>query len=308
MNGDSVLDSVEGGANETSESPRQSGFFRNLFRGMRNGRNGDSSLRETFEELIEQHEENEPPVDPVARAMLDKVLTVGALTVADVMIPRADIVAVDVTISRSDLLTLIAEEAHSLMPVYRGNLDDVLGMIHIKDLMASMASEDPFDIGKILRKTLFVAPSMRVLDLLLQMRMDRTHMALVVDEFGGIDGLTTIEDLVEQIVGEIEDEHDVDEGPLLTARPDGSLDIDARLSLGEFETTVGKILTDEEREEGSDTVGGLIFNLAGRVPTRGEVILHEESGVEFEIIDADARRIRRVRVCSLPPQDDLDST
>ena len=200
-------------------------------RGTRFGRNSDSSLRETFEELIEQHEENEPPVDPVARAMLDKVLTVGALTVSDVMVPRADITAVDVSIERNEILKLLVEESHSRMPVYRGNLDDVLGMIHIKDILASIVAEEPFDTQELLRKILFVAPSMRVLDLLLQMRQDRIHMALVVDEYGGIDGLTTIEDLVEQIVGEIEDEHDVDEGPMLTPRVDGTIDVDARLEL-----------------------------------------------------------------------------
>ena len=127
------------------ETPKAGGFFRNLFRGTRNGRSGDSNLRETIEELIEQHEEAEPQVDPVARAMLDKVLTVGALTVSDIMVPRADIVAVDVSINRNDLLNLIAEEAHSRMPVFRGNLDDVLGMIHIKDMMASIAVGEAFD-------------------------------------------------------------------------------------------------------------------------------------------------------------------
>ncbi len=305
MSGESLKEKTNDRAESEFESPKPSGFFRGLFRGARNGRNGDSNLRETIEELFEQHEEAEPQVDPVARAMLDKVLTVGALTVSDVMVPRADIVAVDVSIDREDLLNLIAEEAHSRMPVYRGNLDDVLGMIHIKDMMASMATEEAFDTRKLLRKILFVAPSMRVLDLLLQMRLERIHMALVVDEYGGIDGLTTIEDVVEQIVGEIEDEHDVDEGPLLRRRADGTYDIDARLPLGEFEDTIGRILTEEEREYGNDTVGGLIFTLAGRVPTRGEVIAHGASGVEFEITDADARRIRRVRVCNTPPISDL---
>lgn len=304
MSGERIVEESANTNGEVRESSKSGGFFRGLFRSIRNGRNGDSNLRETFEELIEQHEENEPPVDPVARAMLDKVLTVGALTVSDVMVPRADIVAVDVTISQNDLLNLMAEEAHSRMPVYRDNLDEVLGMIHIKDMMASIASGEPFDTGKLLRKMLFVAPSMRVLDLLLQMRLDRIHMALVVDEYGGIDGLTTIEDLVEQIVGEIEDEHDVDEGPLLIARSDGNLDVDARLSLGEFEEAVGGLLTSEEREDDIDTVGGLIINLAGRVPTRGQVILHESSGVEFEITDADARRVRRVRVCNIPARDE----
>ena len=303
MSSEQLTDKTADAADAEVDSPKAPGFLRGLFRGMRNGRNGDSNLRETIEELIEQHEEAEPQVDPVARAMLDKVLTVGALTVSDVMVPRADIVAVDVSIDREDLLNLIAEEAHSRMPVYRGNLDDVLGMIHIKDMMASMATGETFDTRKLLRKILFVAPSMRVLDLLLQMRLERIHMALVVDEYGGIDGLTTIEDVVEQIVGEIEDEHDVDEGPLLLHRADGTYDIDARLPLGEFEDAIGRILTEEEREYGNDTVGGLIFNLAGRVPTRGEVIAHGASGVEFEITDADARRIRRVRVCNTPPAD-----
>jgi CBS domain containing-hemolysin-like protein len=180
-------------------------------------------------------------------------------------------------------------------------------MLHIKDMLASIAAEELLDTRKLLREILFVAPSMRVLDLLLQMRQERIHMALVVDEYGGIDGLTTIEDLVEQIVGEIEDEHDVDEGPMLTRRADGTIDVDARLELNEFEESIAAIRTAEEREDGTDTVGGLVFNLAGRVPTRGEVILHEASGVEFEITDADARRVRRVRVCNLPPGDDTPS-
>ena len=305
MSGEKFSDNLSREVVSGVEPPKAIMFFRNLFRGQRNDRNGDSNLRETIEELIEQHEEGEPQVDPVARAMLDKLLNVGALTVSDVMIPRADIVAVDVSIDRNDLLNLIAEEAHSRMPVYRGNLDDVLGMIHIKDMMASIAASEDFDARQLMRKVLFVAPSMRVLDLLLQMRIERIHMALVVDEYGGIDGLTTIEDLVEQIVGEIEDEHDVDEGPLLLLRADGTYDIDARLPLGEFEEAVGQILTDEEREYGNDTVGGLIFNLAGRVPTRGEVIAHNASSVEFEITDADARRIRRVRVCNAPTSSNI---
>ena len=304
MTGERILDRNNRIMETPADETKPHGFLRGLLRGTRFGRNSDSSLRETFEELIEQHEENEPPVDPVARAMLDKVLTVGALTVSDVMVPRADITAVDVSIERNEILKLLVEESHSRMPVYRGNLDDVLGMIHIKDILASIVAEEPFDTQELLRKILFVAPSMRVLDLLLQMRQDRIHMALVVDEYGGIDGLTTIEDLVEQIVGEIEDEHDVDEGPMLTPRVDGTIDVDARLELNEFEESIAAIRTIEEREDGPDTVGGLVFNLAGRVPTRGEVILHEASGVEFEITDADARRVRRVRVCNIPHIDD----
>ncbi len=304
MTGDRMRDGNNRTMETAPDDAKPQGFFRALLRGTRFGRNGDSSLRETFEELIEQHEENEPPVDPVARAMLDKVLTVGALTVSDVMVPRADIIAVDVSIELDEILKLLVEESHSRMPIYRGNLDDVLGMIHIKDILASIVAEEIFDTRELLRKILFVAPSMRVLDLLLQMRQDRIHMALVVDEYGGIDGLTTIEDLVEQIVGEIEDEHDVDEEPMLTPRGDGTIDVDARLELNEFEESIIAIRTVEEREDGPDTVGGLVFNLAGRVPTRGEVLLHESSGVEFEITDADARRVRRVRVCNISNDDE----
>jgi CBS domain containing-hemolysin-like protein len=147
---------------------------------------------------------------------------------------------------------------------------------------------------------------MRVLDLLLQMRLSRTHMALVVDEFGGVDGLITIEDAVEQIVGEIEDEHDETMRPTVEQRADGTLVADARVPLEEFETQVGPIRTEEEREDDIDTLGGLVFSLAGRVPMRGEVVRHETSGVEFEVIDADPRRIRRLRIGNLPhhPIDD----
>jgi len=284
----------------TPEKSRPPGFIRNFVKNLRNGRNGDPTLRETFEEIIEQHEENDSSVDPTARAMIDKVLTVGALTVSDVRIPRADIIAVEETIERDALVNLMAAEAHSRMPVYRETLDEVIGMVHIKDVLASLAAGETFDIRKLMRKILFVTGSMRVLDLLLQMRLDRTHMAMVVDEYGGIDGITTIEDLVEQIVGEIEDEHDVDEGPMISEASNGALVVDARLTLDDFETDVSAFLTDEEREEDTYTIGGLVFALAGRVPTRGEVIRHDSSGLEFEILDADARRIRRVRVCNLP--------
>ena len=147
----------------------------------------------------------------------------------------------------------------------------------------------------VLRRPLLVAPQLPVLDLLLQMRQARMHLALVVDEYGGIDGLVTIEDLVEEIVGDIADEHDEVAGPMIIERPDGALDIDARLSVEAFEVRLGSVLTDDEREADIDTVGGLVFTLAGRVPSRGEVVGHV-SGLEFRILDSDARRIRRVRV------------
>ena len=168
-------------------------------------------------------------------------------------------------------------------------------MVHIKDVVAYVGRADAFKLEAILRRPLLVAPQIPVLDLLLQMRQARIHMALVVDEYGGIDGLVTIEDLVEEIVGDISDEHDEVLGPMVTERPDGALDIDARLPIADFEARLGPILTDDERSADIDTIGGLVLTLAGRVPARGEVIGHP-SGVEFRILDADARRIRRLRM------------
>jgi hemolysin (HlyC) family protein len=194
---------------------------------------------------------------------------------------------------------VMSTKGHSRLPVYRETLDDVVGMVHIKDVLTCLVGEQPFELTSILREVLFVAPSMRALDLLLQMRLSRIHMALVVDEFGGIDGLTTIEDVVEEIVGEIEDEHDVDQGPKMLARPDGSLVADARTTIDEFEQRVGSVLSEEEREQDIDTLGGLVFALTGHVPTRGESITHP-SGIVFEVVEADPRRVRRLRVRNLP--------
>src|SRR5262249_31873975 len=193
---------------------------------------------------------------------------------------------------------------HWGVDVYRDSLDDVIGFLHVKDLLTSRAAPpgvDPraFDLKALTREVLFVAPSMRVLDLLLQMRLSRVHMALVVDEFGGIDGLITIEDVVEQIVGEIEDEHDVAEAPKLIPRPDGTLIADARTPIEEFEAKVGPVLTAEEREQDIDTLAGLVVSLTGRLPSRGELISHP-SGLAFEVLDADPRRIKRLRVRNLP--------
>ena len=191
-------------------------------------------------------------------------------------------------------IELIRNDGHSRLPVYREQLDDVIGMVHIKDVFACVGRPEAFTLEAILRKPLMVAPQMPVLDLLAQMRLQRIHLALVVDEYGGIDGLVTIEDLVETITGDIADEHDDVEAPMLTERPDGALDLNARMPIEDFEDKIGPILTEDERDADIDTVGGLVFTLAGRVPTRGEVISHP-SGYEFRVLDADARRIRRLR-------------
>jgi CBS domain containing-hemolysin-like protein len=230
--------------------------------------------------------------------MLTNILNLRHLTADDVSVPRADIVAVDITTGIDSLIETMSREGHSRLPVYRGTLDDVVGMVHIKDVLAHV--HDPrFDLKGLVRTVLFVAPSMAAMDLLLRMRLERIHMALVVDEFGGIDGLLTIEDVVEEIVGEIEDEHDVEEGPKLVQRPDGSLVADARIPIEEFEERVGPVLTDEEREEDLDTLGGLLAELAGRVPGRGELVQHS-SGITFEVLDADPRSVKRVRVRNAP--------
>ena len=261
------------------------------------GRNGADALRETIEELIEQeHGDDSPETDELI--MFRNVLRLRHLAARDVMVPRADIAAVAIDTSLADLVAQMSGTAHSRMPVYRNNLDDVIGMIHIKDMLDCWGSSEPFRISNLVRRVLFVAPSMPILELLLQMRASRIHMALVVDEFGGIDGLITIEDLVEEIVGEIEDEHDDLCAPRMDELRRGVIRADARVTVESFEDRFGKILTDDERED-VDTLGGLVFHLAGRVPARGELIRHS-TGLEFEVVDADPRRIRILRVRNLP--------
>jgi len=280
----------EDGAEDQSTITQQ---FRGWLRAIVGGR-GDNTLRDTIEELIEDQDGTEGSIAADERILLGNILKLRDRTVVDAMVPRADIVAVPADISLPDLIRRFTVEAHSRMPVFRENLDDVIGMVHIKDVLGFVADQKPFDLHRILRQVPIVAPSMPVLDLLLHMRQVRQHMALVVDEFGGIDGLVTIEDLVEEIVGEIDDEHDIAVEPRLIPRPDGSLVADARIPIEDFQEQVGAVLEEEELED-IDTLGGLVFSLAGRVPARGELLRHP-SGLEFEILEADPRRIKRLRV------------
>ena len=282
----------EDGAEEQSTLNHQ---LRGWLRTIMGGR-GDATLRNTIEELIEERRETEGSIAADERLLLGNILKLHDRTVADVMVPRADIVAVAADIPLPALVGKMASEAHSRLPVYRETLDDVIGFVHIKDVLACVADKRPFDLAAITRDLLIVAPSMAVLDLLLQMRQTRRHIALVVDEFGGIDGLVTIEDLVEEIVGEIDDEHDVvTTPPEIVERPDGSFLVDGRASPYDVEARTGIPLSEEADEEDVDTIGGLVASFAGRVPVRGEVVPHG-SGAEFEILDADPRRIRRLRV------------
>jgi len=266
--------------------------WQRLMRWFRGGQNG--SVREALEEIIEERAEPAAPIGDDERALLSNILNLRGLTVEDVMVPRADIVAVEADTPLSEIVRIIGEQGHSRLPVYRGTLDDVIGMAHIKDLFLWEGHEKDFKLSEHLRRILFVAPSMEVLELLLEMRARRSHMALVVDEYGGVDGLVTIEDLVEEIIGEIEDEHDRSSEPVLKENPDGSYTADARVEIEALEEKVGPFATDEEREY-IDTLGGLVFALAGRVPIRSELVAHP-SGFEFEILQADPRRVHRLRV------------
>jgi magnesium and cobalt transporter len=261
----------------------------------------EHSVRDSIAELVSEaaqepeHPGQLPALDRHERALIANVLRLRDITADDVMVPRADIVAMRLDTPLAEARAQIRREGHSRLPVYQDQLDDIVGMIHIKDVFAHEANDPAFTLQKILRTPLMVAPQTPVLDLLLQMRQARMHMALVVDEYGGIDGLVTIEDLVETIVGDIADEHDEPATRPVIERADGTFDIDGRMPIEDFEARFGAILTQDERDADIDTVAGLVFTLAGRVPARGEVVAHG-SGTEFRVLDADPRRIRRLRV------------
>jgi len=272
--------------------------LRNFLRLLRRPRNGES-LRETIDEMIEEPSAAGPhPLSVQERVLIGNILKVHDRTAADAMVPRVDIVALDVETSFSEVIKFMVEQGHSRVPIYRETLDNVIGFVHAKDLLGPAAERQETKLSLMLRKVLFVAPSVPILDLLVQMRQARTHIAMVVDEFGGIDGLVTIEDLIEEIVGEIEDEHDVADEPSLAERADGTLIADARTPILVLEEHKGIRLRPSGEQEEVDTLGGLVLSLAGRVPKRGDVIVHP-SGVEFEVLDADPRKVKRLRVrCS----------
>jgi magnesium and cobalt transporter len=271
--------------------------LRNLLRLLR--RPASRGPKAAMEALIAAADlDGETRITPQERFLIGNILKVHERSAGDVMVPRVDIVALDIDQPFSEVVKCMVEHGHSRVPVYRESLDDVIGFIHVKDVLAPVADRRPAKLERLLRKVLYVAPSLPILDLLVQMRQARTHIAMVVDEFGGIDGLVTIEDLIEEIVGEIEDEHDVPETPTLIERPDGSIIADARISIDSVEEQHGISLRPEGEEETVDTLGGLVFTLAGRVPKRGEIIAHPD-GIEFEILDADPRRVKRLRLRGL---------
>ena len=265
-----------------------------------------STVRESLEEVLEESDRTVQELSSQERLMLANLLEFGGLSVSDVMVPRPDIIAVEEQTPLSELVRVFREAQHSRLPVYRETLDDPLGMIHIKDVV-SLVETGPdgqlrwpqTPITKLKRDLLFVPAAMPALDLLLRMQASRIHLALVVDEYGGTDGLVSIEDLVEQIVGDIGDEHDIVEAPNITTLQDGKFDADARVTLEEFRERTGIDLTRIEGEEEVDTLGGLVAASLGRVPVRGEVISH--AGLEFEILEADPRHAKRLRIRPLTP-------
>jgi magnesium and cobalt transporter len=288
----------DGGESERSSIERPFRGLRAWLRQLTRPRNGEEG-GDTLEEMLEERQEIAEPIDPQEKMLIGNILKLHELNTADVMVQRVDIVALDVDTPFPEAVKLFVEQGHSRVPVYRETLDDVLGFLHVKDILGPLVQGGPVQLAKLVRKVLVVAPSMPLLDLLLQMRLSRIHMAMVVDEFGGIDGLVTIEDLIEEIVGEIEDEHDDAATPQLVQRPDGSVVADARTPIEAFEERFGLRLLDADAEEDIDTLGGLVFMLAGRVPSRGETIGHPD-GISFEVLDADPRRVKRLRVRGLP--------
>ncbi len=263
---------------------------------------GANGIRESLEEVIEESDRQSTELSPQERRMLSNLLKFGELRVGDVMVPRADIVAVEERTSLRELIESLRKEQHSRLPIYRETLDDPIGLVHVKDLLSLVEiGEDgtmrwpDLPISKIRRNLLFVPASMPALDLLLQMQTTHMHLALVIDEYGGTDGLVSIEDLVEEIVGDIDDEHDVAEAPRLKVLPGGGWEADARLDLDDFREQTGLDLGPEGEEEEVDTLGGLVASLLGRLPQRGEIIPHP-SGFEFEVLEADPRRVKRLRL------------
>jgi len=297
---------------EEARPDEEASWFERLLQTFGLGEEPD--LRELIEDALARSKSD--TLSTQERSMLRRILQFGTLTVEDVMVPRADIIAVDDTVSVAELMEMFRQAEHSRVPVYHETLDDPRGMVHIRDLMSWITSEAEADkegtlnLAKvdlprsiasinILREILYVPGSMSVLDLLLKMQTTRLHLALVVDEYGGTDGLVSIEDLVEEVVGDIADEHDVEDEPLIKSDPRLGLVADARTPISDLEKYLALELASEEQEEEVDTLGGLVFAIAGRIPARGELVRHP-SGIEFEVLDADPRRIKKLRI-HLPP-------
>ena len=293
----------DGNASKEADSSNEGGLWSGI-KSLLFGENAETSLRKELEEALDEYdeedEEDHPPVkgdlSAIERQMLRNLLHFSEHTVDDVAVPRADIVAIEETASFADLAALFAEAGHSRIPVYRENLDTIVGMIHIRDAFAILAGKAPAPdtLAPLIRQPLYVPESMGALDLLAEMRAKRTHLAIVLDEYSGTEGLLTFEDLVEEIVGDVEDEHDDAPEAMLVPLDDGLWEADARAELDDVAEEIDARLGDVE--EDVDTLGGLAFMLAGRVPEMGEILDHPESGWKLEIIASDSRRVTRLRL------------
>ncbi|MBD3678264.1 MAG: HlyC/CorC family transporter [Rhodobacteraceae bacterium] len=262
------------------------------------GRLRDAFTPATSDDDDEGSDQEQSNGTPVANGGKLGMGNLRRMRVEDVAIPAAEIVSVPVDIDKEQLYEVFRDSGMTRLPVYDGTIDHPIGLIHLKDFALTHGfngKNTEFNLRKMVRPLLYAPPSMPIGVLLQKMQTDRMHMALVIDEYGGVDGLLTIEDLIEQVIGEIEDEHDIDEGTFWTEEKPGCYLAQARTPLDEFEAHIGIKLADPEDEEEIDTLGGLVFMLMGRVPTRGEVIRHP-AGPEFEVIDADPRRVKRLRV------------
>lgn len=291
----------------TVAAPAQPSFFQliaSLFRGG-NGQpvvNGharqETSLKEAVEALIEEHEleDGKLYILPEEQNMLRNILRFGEMSVSDIMIPRTDIAAVPYDVAIAELKQIIISEQHSRIPVYKDNLDQIAGFLHIKDIAVSAFSGKPFTMDEMMRQILFVPPSMKVLDLLLKMRVSSVHIAIVVDEYGGTDGLVTMEDIMEEIVGEIQDEHDNEEEtePYVWV-DERTIEADARMEIEDLDTCFGGDFVLHEDEEDFDTVGGLVFSHLGHIPETGEQFDYP-TGLRITILEAEPRAVKRVRI------------
>lgn len=293
---------------------QHTGFFQlisGLFRGGQSQSSGggahDVSLKEAMEALIEEHaaEDGKLRIQPEERNLLRNILRFGEMSVSDIMIPRTDITAVPYDVSLAELKQIIVNEQHSRIPVYKENLDQISGFLHIKDIAVSAFAGRPFSMDDMIRQLLFVPPSMKVLDLLMKMRVSGVHIAIVVDEYGGTDGLVSMEDIMEEIVGEIQDEHDDDEeAESYIWLDDRTIEADARMEIEELDTCFGGNFVLHEDEEDFDTVGGLVFSHLGHIPETGEQFDYP-TGLRITILEAEPRAVKRVRIQRLTdaPQD-----
>ena len=282
-------------------------IWKRLVRSLQGASADQTSMRESLEEVIEESERQSPGLSDAERVMLSNLLKFGELRLKDVMVPRAAIIAVDETVPMAELVQLFREAQHSRLPTYRETLDDPTGLVHVKDVLALLQDAPgggyrlpQVPIAGLRRPILFVPPSMRALDLLLKMQTAHTHLALVIDDYGGTDGLVSIEDIIEEIVGDIADEHD--DEPIVLKREGDSFIADARMELDDFAKDAGIALPAPEDGESVDSVGGLVVLHLGRVPQRGEIV-EGPGGFVFEVLEADPRRVRRLRIRPPAPTD-----